>query len=210
MIVIVDYGMGNLESVRNALAAIGCRSEISADASALKNCTALVLPGVGAFGDAMKNLRATGLDRILSEQVLSRRKPFLGICLGLQLLAEKGFEHGENAGLGWIKGEVVRLSETTSENPILRIPHIGWNDVHLSPSSPLSQGLKASSAFYFVHSYCFNVENADVVSGWCEYGLRFPAIIESDNISATQFHPEKSHKDGLKLLRNWAAKNCLC
>lgn len=189
-VAVIDYGMGNVQSVVNALEFIGSSAVLTREPREIQSADRIILPGVGAFGDGMKNLRDFGLIPILEEEVLKKKKPFLGICLGLQLLGTTGLEYGRNQGLGWIPGLVDRLP---SENG-LRIPHIGWNDV-----KPLG------GAYYFVHSYHLVPEDKSVVTGWCEYGITFCAAIQKDNIWGAQFHPEKSHKDGLKYLRNFIA-----
>ncbi|MEA3210629.1 MAG: imidazole glycerol-phosphate synthase subunit HisH [Chthoniobacter sp.] len=201
-IAIIDYGMGNLSSVHNAFDALDCPSTIAAQPAQLREAAGIVLPGVGAFGDGMRNLRERGFIEELEKQVRDGGKPFLGLCLGLQLLATRGFEHGENAGLNWIPGVVERLQLP----PGLRVPHIGWNDVRFVKKDLLYTGLGEMHAFYFVHSFAFRPDDPRVVSGVCEYGGEFVASIEFENISATQFHPEKSHQHGLSVLRNWARK----
>jgi glutamine amidotransferase len=198
---IVDYGMGNLRSVANALAAIGARADVTRDPEELRAADGIVLPGVGAFADGMRNLREGGWVPALEEQVVEKGKPFLGLCVGLQLLATKGTEHGESDGLGWIPGVVKRIATSDA----LRVPHIGWNDVRFARRNGLYAGLEDSASFYFVHSYVLLPDDPAVVSGRCEYGEDFAASIEMDNIHATQYHPEKSHHAGLTVLRNFAA-----
>ncbi len=199
MIAIIDYGMGNLRSVFNAFQSIGADVRIAAVPADLHAAHAVVLPGVGAFGDGMRNLHERGFVEELERQVLRGGKPFLGLCLGLQLLGSKGFEHGEHEGLGWIPGQVDRLPSAP-----LRIPHIGWNDVRFTKKDGLFTGLGEMQAFYFVHSYALVPEDSSVISGVCDYGIEFCAAIERDNLHATQFHPEKSHKAGLAVLTNWS------
>lgn len=200
MIAIIDYGMGNLRSVFNAFQVLGIEAGIADGPAGLREASGMVLPGVGAFGDGMRNLRERGFIEELEKQVVAGGKPFLGLCLGLQLLGTKGFEHGENAGLGWIPGVVDRLSVPDA----LRVPHIGWNDTRFVKPDPLFAGLGAAAAFYFVHSFALVPEDPAVITGVCDYGVDFAASVRRDNICATQFHPEKSHKAGLALLRNWA------
>lgn len=207
MIAIIDYGMGNLRSVFNAFQALGIEAVIAASPAGLREAAGVVLPGVGAFGDGMRNLRERGFIEELEKQVVAGGKPFLGLCLGLQLLGTRGFEHGENAGLGWIPGTVDRLVVPDA----LRVPHIGWNDTRFVKPDVLFEGLGATEAFYFVHSFVLVPDDPAVVSGVCDYGVDFVASVRRDNICATQFHPEKSHKAGLAVLRNWAAalpKSC--
>ena len=200
MIAIIDYGMGNLRSVFNAFQMLGIEAGIADGPAGLREASGVVLPGVGAFGDGMRNLRERGFVEELEKQVVAGGKPFLGLCLGLQLLGTRGFEHGENAGLGWIPGVVDRLVVGDA----LRVPHIGWNDTRFLKPDALFDGLGAAAAFYFVHSFVLVPDDPAVVSGVCDYGADFVASVRRDNICATQFHPEKSHKAGLAVLRNWA------
>ena len=202
MIGIIDYGMGNLRSVFNAFEFIGAAVEIISDPRDLKRATGIVLPGVGAFGDGIRNLHTRGFVGAMEEEVRSKGKPLLGICLGMQLLAKTGYEYGENPGLGWIDGVVDRLPVPEAE-PRLRIPHIGWNDVRFAKRDGLFAGLGETSCFYFVHSYALRPTDGGIVSGECGYGANFVAAIETGNIYATQFHPEKSHRAGLTVLRNF-------
>lgn len=199
-VAIIDYGMGNLMSVVNAFHVLGCIARCTKVPQDIAAADRIVLPGVGAFSQGMKNLKAGGWVEALYEEVMNKKKPFLGICLGMQLLATKGTEHEICDGLGWVKGEVVRMN---SEDTHCRIPHIGWNDVLFLNKGGLYLGLSSPQAFYFVHSYVFVPEKRDVVSGVCNYGSEFVASIETHNIFATQFHPEKSHKVGLGLLKRF-------
>lgn len=200
---IIDYGMGNLRSVANAFAAVGGEAIISSVPSDLALAERIVLPGVGAFGDGMRNLRLNGWVEALEEEVRHKGKPFLGLCVGMQLLASEGTERGTHRGLNWIPGVVGRLKSDGSE---IRVPHIGWNEVRFSNKGGLYADLGESQSFYFVHSYVFNPVNPAVVSGVCSYGGEFAASIEYDNIYATQFHPEKSHKAGLTMLKSFLRK----
>lgn len=209
MIAIIDYGMANLRSVYNALQATGADGHVTANPDDLKKADAIVLPGVGAFGDGMRNLRQAGFVEAMEEEVLHKGKPFLGICLGMQLLATTGLEHGEHAGLNWVPGVVDRIP-VPQKDPALRVPHVGWNDVRFLQGDGLYAGLGETQAFYFVHSFTYFPEQWEVVSGTCSYGLDLVASIEADNISATQFHPEKSHKVGLAVLNNWYSKVMAC
>lgn len=201
MVIIVDYGMGNLGSVRNAFEAVGVAARIADQPEALAEADHVVLPGVGAFGEAMRRLGELGLRDALEREVLGGRKPLLGICLGMELLAERSFEHGEHRGLGWIPGEVVRI---TPSDPSLRVPHVGWNEITLCAPSPLYAGLPAAPTFYFVHSYRFAAEPASVTAV-CDHGGEIVASVAHGHIHGVQFHPEKSHQTGLALLRNFAA-----
>lgn len=200
-ILIVDYGMGNVRSVENALAVIGCRPFVSADPSDAMRADAFVLPGVGAFGEAMRNLRASGMADALSHEVLTRRKPILGVCLGMQLLGESSDEGGHHAGLGWIPARVTAIPQ----EPGLRVPHMGWNDVTIVTPEPLFSTPEARRSFYFAHSYVFSCA-PELVAATFEYGGRHVAAFRKDNIFGTQFHPEKSSEAGTALLRNFAGR----
>ena len=193
MIAIADYGMGNRRSVEKALAHVGAQSTITADHDEIRAADAVILPGVGAFPEAMRNLERTGLGEVLTELT----QPLLGICLGMQLLFESSTEHEGARGLGILPGTVTRL-----DGP--RLPHIGWNLVRFERPSALTDGLPDAAAFYHVHSFaCRPAEPSDVV-GTSEYGERFVSVVERGNVMAVQFHPEKSSRDGLALLRNFA------
>jgi glutamine amidotransferase len=196
-IVIIDYGRGNLRSVAKALERVGSGVEISSSPEALRRAAGVVLPGVGAFGDAMSSLRRLGLVRPLREAVASG-KPFLGVCLGLQLLFEKGREYGLHRGLGVLGGVVERF-------PLgLKVPHMGWNQVRHRKGCPLFAGIGQDEAFYFVHSYRAEPSDGACVAGTTEYGPQpFASAVWKDNLFATQFHPEKSQAAGLKLYRNF-------
>jgi imidazole glycerol-phosphate synthase subunit HisH len=199
---IVDYGMGNLRSVQNAFAAIGSPASVALAPAELATADAIVLPGVGAFADGMSNLRTRGWVEALEREVRERGKPFLGLCLGQQLLATTGTEHGVHAGLGWISGTVERFSAADGS---IRIPQIGWNEVQFARPEPMYAGLGESRDFYFVHSYILKPADAGVVSGFCHHGERFAASVVQENIWATQYHPEKSQKAGLAVLRNFVS-----
>jgi glutamine amidotransferase len=199
-IAVIDYGMGNVRSVCNAVEAVGGESLVAMNPSDLEAVDGIILPGVGAFGDGMENLKNRGWDEALSRQVIEGGKPFLGICLGMQLLAERGSEHGSHAGLGWLAGTVERLP---GGKPEIRIPHIGWNDLSIDQDSDFFEGVPPNSNYYFVHSYVFEPQDSSIVAAECEYGKRFVAAVRKENIFATQFHPEKSQRAGLTLLRNF-------
>jgi imidazole glycerol-phosphate synthase subunit HisH len=198
-IVIVDTGVANRHSIRNALEYIGCEVELTAEPERIRNADKIVFPGVGAFAAGMRSLRARNLIEPLREQAIEQRKPILGICLGLQMMAEAGEEDGEHAGLGWIAGRVRRLAPG---DPGLKIPHIGFNAVSWRATSRLFAGLPQPADFYFVHSYWLDTE-PELVCGTVEYGGAFTAAVEHDNIMGVQFHPEKSQAAGLQLLRNF-------
>lgn len=208
-VIIIDYGSGNLRSVAKAMehAANGAVTvKISAEPDDIHNASHIVLPGVGAFGDCARGLQTVnGLKEALAEAVLVNKKPFLGICVGMQLLAEKGYEHGEHDGLGWINGEVVAL---TPADTALKIPHMGWNDLNIHNSShPVLQGITTGMHAYFVHSFHFKCSQKNDVLATTEYGGDVVAIAGKDNIIATQFHPEKSQETGLLLLKNFLTWN---
>jgi glutamine amidotransferase len=196
-VAVVDYGMGNRRSVEKAFEHVGAEVRVTGDHDAIRAAGALVVPGVGAFPEAMRRLAADGLDGVIRERA-GQGTPVLGICLGMQLLFEASAEHEGAAGLGLLPGEVTAL-----EAP--KLPHIGWNRVALERPSGLTQGLGEAAAFYHVHSFvCRPREDGDVV-GRGEYGERFASIVERDNVAGVQFHPEKSSRDGLALLANFVA-----
>jgi glutamine amidotransferase len=198
-IVIIDYNMGNLTSVANAIRFIGENPIISNKLVDIKGADYIILPGVGAFNDGIKNLKDLNLIDTLNEEVIKNKKPILGICLGMQLLAEEGYENGLNKGLGYIKGKVKKF-DLKDKN--LRIPHVGWNDVYFKKNCPLFSKLNKSEDFYFVHSYHL-IPEEDVITGVCEYGKEFVAVIQKNNIFGVQFHPEKSQRPGLQILKNF-------
>ncbi|MDZ4816857.1 MAG: imidazole glycerol phosphate synthase subunit HisH [Verrucomicrobiota bacterium] len=198
MIALIDYGIGNLRSAEKALLKTGADVLRVTDASQLMSADAAVLPGVGAFGDCMSSLKSHNMTGAVMDFIKSG-KPFLGICVGQQMLFEKSFENGEHAGLGVFKGSVQRIVA-----PTLKVPQIGWNEVHQTNSAcPLWQGIPDNSFFYFVHSYSVHPTDATVVAARTDYGSDFPSVIWKDNVFATQFHPEKSQHPGLKLLENF-------
>jgi glutamine amidotransferase len=196
---IIDYGKGNLTSVFNAIEMLGAEVRVIDKAGEVAGFSHLILPGVGAFGEAMADLKGAGWVEALHAHAIEAERPFLGICLGMQLIAENGTEHGDCEGLGWIPGAVTRL--VGSEEA--RIPHIGWNDVEVVGEPPLYDGVETGKDFYFVHSYAFRPADEACVTGWCHHGGRFVASVQRGNIHATQFHPEKSQKPGLRILENF-------
>ena len=206
-VAVIDYGLCNIDSVARAVVECGGTAIITDRAEEILLATHIVLPGVGSFTDAMQNIRKASLDVILKKRVEEERIPFLGICLGMQLLATKGWEGGETQGLGWIAGEVRRLEPP---DPSVRIPHVGWNTVEQVRSSPLLAGVASGKDFYFVHSYAFKPEDASVISGTCSYGEDFVAAVEKNRVCATQFHPEKSQKAGLQVLTNFIERYVRC
>lgn len=193
MIAIIDYKMGNLKSVKNALDSLGFENIITSDKNEILNADKVILPGVGAFKDAMEIIKSEGLDEVIKEVVKS--KPLLGICLGFQLLFEKSYEFGECDGLGLLKGEIKRLDVP------LKVPHVGWNCLDINPDSKLLKGLNQNYV-YFVHSYYLD-SNEPFVSSYTEYGTKLAVSVEQGNIYGTQFHPEKSGEIGLKILKNF-------
>lgn len=201
LIGVVDYGSGNVTSVVNAFDALGFRATLSGDSEALKQSTHIVLPGVGAFGAAMERLRTLDLTGTLQREVIEKGKPFLGICLGHQILASLGLEFGEHEGLGWIPGRVEKIDVSLSH---LRLPHIGWNHIHVLQREPLYEQMTDHPCVYFVHSYHFVAKDPTVVSAVCDYGVTLTAGIQKQNIFGVQFHPEKSQSEGLQLLKNFA------
>jgi glutamine amidotransferase len=194
--------MGNVRSVQNALESLGLESMVTSDPHVLETADRLILPGVGAFGDAMSNLRSRALIDVLSREVIGAKKPFLGICLGMQLLARSSSEHGAHEGLGWFDAEVVRFK---SQGDGFKVPHMGWNEITPRHAHPLLNGLrKGQFVFYFVHSFHIVCSDEGDIAASCDYGYPFAAAIGRDNIFATQFHPEKSQDNGLQILRNFA------
>ncbi len=200
MIAIIDYQMGNLRSVQKGFEKVGHAAEITSDPARLALADKIVLPGVGAFGDAMAELRARGLVEPIRELVASG-KPFLGICLGLQLLFDVGYEGGEHEGLGILRGKVVRFDLSRD----FKVPHMGWNEGRFVRRAPVLEGLADGTHFYFVHSYYVVPEDPGVVAIETTYGHPFCARVWRDRLFATQFHPEKSQADGMRLLTPFAA-----
>lgn len=201
-VLIIDYGMCNLGSVKRAFEECGASAFISDSPQEAEKASHLVLPGVGAFGDAMKNIVAAGWDVAIKKNVFEQNIPLLGICLGMHLLAEKGFEGGEHQGLGLIPGEVIKIY---NENPTFkfRVPHIGWNDIAKKKEHSLLNKLESNTDFYFVHSYFFKAANSEDVLSTTHYGLDFPSIIGKNKIMGVQFHPEKSSRAGFQVIQNF-------
>ena len=197
MIAILDYGVGNLFSLRSSLEYIGQQVIITADKDEIRRADKLILPGVGAFADAAKKLRDSGLDEVLREEV-ANGKELMGICLGMQMLFEKSYEFGEHDGLGLLKGAVVPMQGAIPAE--LKIPHIGWNELHFDKVHPLFRYLKEGDCVYFVHSY-FATDCADSVIATAEYGKELTAAVAKGNVMGCQFHPEKSGEVGLNILR---------
>lgn len=205
MIVVVDYGMGNLGSIVNMLKRIGVEVQISCDPTVIRRADSLILPGVGAFQSGMRNLEARGLVKILEEKVLGGKTPILGLCLGMQLFGQHS-EEGEGAGLGWLQADTVHFR--FGQGASLRVPHMGWNMVRICRKHALLTGIEDCPRFYFVHSYHLVCYDPDAVVASAEYGYDFPAIVAKDNIMGVQFHPEKSHRYGMQLLGNFISLRC--
>ncbi|MFI5459460.1 MAG: imidazole glycerol phosphate synthase subunit HisH [Isosphaerales bacterium] len=198
MIVIIDYGMGNLRSVQKAIEAVGRAAEITSDPDRVRKASKVILPGVGAFADAMAELRRTGLGEAFCEAV-HQGKPCLGVCLGLQLLFDSSAEDGEHAGFGLLPGRVVRFAS----RPGLKVPHMGWNTLRICKPAPLLAGLPAEPSVYFVHSYFAVAQNPEHVAAEADYPDPFAAVVWRDNLTACQFHPEKSQATGLAMYANF-------
>jgi glutamine amidotransferase len=198
MIAIIDYGMGNLGSIQNMLRKVGAEAVITADPKTIANADKLILPGVGTFDRAMENLSQLGIIQLLNEQVVDKGKPVLGICLGMQLMTKRSDE-GNLPGLGWIDAETLKF-----ENIAQRVPHMGWNTVNVEREDPLFKDMYPEPRFYFVHSYYVKCASQANVLTTTHYGQDFCSSLVKDNIRGVQYHPEKSHKFGMKLLKNFA------
>ncbi len=198
MIAIIDYDAGNIKSVEKALQKLGQEVVITRDAETILNADKVILPGVGAFGDAMANLKKYHLDEVIY-QVVEKEIPFLGICLGLQLLFEKSDESKGISGLGILKGEICRIPD----NPELKIPHMGWNSLHLQNGGRLFRDVKENAYVYFVHSYYLKAEDEEIVKATTQYSTHIHASVEKGNVFACQFHPEKSSDVGMQILKNF-------
>ncbi len=203
MIGIVDYGLGNVASVLGAVEHLGFEGEVTGDPARLSAASKLILPGVGAFGDGMRNLADRGLVEVLNDLVLHCETPILGICLGCQLLTRESDEFGQNRGLGWIDADVRRFP---SGQAAFRVPHVGWNDTRQVRNSALFDGLSDEALFYYVHSHHIVAGDSEAVVAECDYGVSFATALVQKNIYGVQFHPEKSQRDGLKLLGNFIEK----
>ncbi len=205
MIAIVDYGMGNLRSVQKAFEAVGVSAVVTRDPALIKRIPAMVLPGVGAFRDCMRHLDELDLVPVIREHV-NAGKPFLGICLGLQLLFEQSSEFGDVPGLGLLPGKVVRFQEhqIDEQGQMLKVPHMGWNTLDRRTPCPLLEGIPPEAYFYFVHSFHVVPDDPKVVASTTPYGIDFVSGVHHENLYAFQFHPEKSQKLGLKILKNFA------
>ena len=198
-VAVIDTGLCNLDSIVRAIEECGGRAQVTAQPGDLASATRIILPGVGAFPEAMARLRARGLVEALNEHVVEHGVPFLGVCLGMQLMATRGFEGKETAGLGWVDGEVHRIEPRPGE----RIPHIGWNDVEPTDNAPLFAGIPPGRDFYFVHSYALQPASGRDVAAFSPYGGRFVSAVTFGNRHGVQFHPEKSQGAGFAVLRNF-------
>lgn len=203
MVVIIDYGLGNLRSVLGAVEKVGFEGRVSHDVADIEKATHLILPGVGAFGDGMANLEARRLIAPLHKAVIEERKPILGICLGAQLLARDSEEFGMHRGLGWIPASVRRIAPS---DPGLRVPHVGWNGLQQCRPLPLFADVPEGALFYFVHSYHIVCDDQASIAGEVHYGAPMTAVIQHHNVYGTQFHPEKSQLHGLTLLKNFLTR----
>ncbi len=201
MITIIDYGLGNLSSVRNMIKKIGFESILSSDISAIKEADKLILPGVGSFGRGMENIFEKNLFEVINYKVVKQKTPILGICLGMQLMT-KFSEESNTAGFGWFDAETIRFEK--SKLPFdLKIPHMGWSDIFVKRNKIFFSGKKEKLRFYFAHSYHVKCNDYKDVSATAEYGYEFPCVISKKNIIGVQFHPEKSHKFGMQVLKNF-------
>lgn len=197
MISIIDYGMGNLRSVQKVLEYIGEKAVITNDKDIIMKSSGIIVPGVGAFPDAMENLKNTGMDKVIINAA-KENKPLLGICLGMQLFFESSDEGTLNSGLGILKGKVTKIEAD------VKIPHMGWNSLNIKNMSPILKGTTEGSFVYFVHSYYVSIIDSRSLNAACSYGVQIPAVISSNNIFGVQFHPEKSGETGINMLRNFA------
>lgn len=200
MLTIVDYGVGNLASVKNMLKKIAVESVLAAEPSVIEKASKIILPGIGAFDHCMNMFNASGMREAVTKKALDEKVPVLGICVGMQMLME-GSEEGVEAGLGWIKGKTIRFRKELLGN--LKIPHMGWTDVELSKPSPLTSGFPPEPRFYFVHSYHVQPDDNSDQLLTANYGYDFTAAVNRGNLYGVQFHPEKSHRFGMKLLENF-------
>lgn len=198
MIGIIDYGSGNIQSVAGAIEKLGFTAVITHDIKQLEAADKLILPGIGAFADCMNKIKQLGLAEPLTQLVLQKKKPILGICVGLQVMAKEGFEFGHHHGLGWIDASVIKL-----EPGNLPLPHVGWNSVQQMNKGILFENIPTEALFYFTHSYHLQPRSEKSIAGNCHYGIPFTAAVQQGNIYGTQFHPEKSQQFGLKLLQNF-------
>jgi imidazole glycerol-phosphate synthase subunit HisH len=199
---IIDYNMGNVKSVYNAFRLLGEEVKITNNIQEIRDCESIILPGVGAFSDGMNNLEKLGLVSVLTEEVIDNKKPYFGICLGLEFLANHSFEGGETKGFGWVDAEILPIEP---QNNIEKVPHMGWNETQILKNDGLLKDFN-EAIFYYLHSYYMkvNTNEQEKISSICDYGgVKIVSSIEKDNIYAVQFHPEKSQENGLKLIKNF-------
>ena len=202
MITIVNFGSGNVRAIANIYERLNISFKIADDPDTIKGAEKIILPGVGAFDQTMMSLDASGFRPVLEEQVLGRRIPVLGICVGMQILAKKS-EEGELNGLGWINGEVKKIDKTLLNNSP-RLPHLGWNSIQVKKSNPLFENVEEERGFYFLHSYYFECSEDNDVLSTTLYGKDFASAVNHENVYGVQFHPEKSHQNGVNILKNFA------
>ena len=200
MIIIVDIGMGNIGSILNMIKCLNFSAKVSRSIDDIQSAEKIILPGVGSFDNAIKSLKEHDLISVLNEQVIRKKKPILGICLGIQIFSRKS-EEGKEQGLGWLDAETVRFSFDREES--LKVPHMGWNTALAKNNQVLFQGMGSEPKFYFVHSYHLHCNDPADISSITHYGYEFPSSIKHDNIYGVQFHPEKSHKFGIKVFKNF-------
>jgi imidazole glycerol-phosphate synthase subunit HisH len=203
MITIIDYGMGNLGSIANMLKKVGFKAVISSDIATIEKADKLILPGVGAFDSGMAKLNELGLIPVLNAKVKEAKTPILGVCLGMQLLARKS-EEGKLPGLGWLEADAKKFTFDPAQQSVLKVPHMGWNLIELNQPHPIFEAMYEEPRFYFVHSYHVVCQNEQDILATAHYGYEFVAAVVKENIVGVQFHPEKSHKFGMKLYRNFA------
>lgn len=201
MIAIIDYGMGNLGSIANMVKKVGAEAVITSDRSVIEKADKMILPGVGAFDNGMRNLEALGLSDVLNRKALEEKVPVLGICLGMQLITN-GSEEGDRAGLGWIDAETLKFKFENGDSA-LKVPHMGWNSVTIKQPDGIFNDMPDEPKFYFVHSYYVKCSNESDVLATTHYGFDFHSSVKRGNICGTQFHPEKSHKFGVKVFQNF-------
>lgn len=201
MVTIIDYGLGNLASVQKALNALDIDNIITSSSNIIKESSSIILPGVGSFSQGIKNLRERNLEQILYEEVMVKKKPFLGICLGMQLIFDKGNEPKPCKGLGWISGEVKKIGSKSK----IKLPHLGWNVIRKKDEKEYQDQL--ANNFYFIHSYHVSPNNINDIHSYVNYGEEIVASVKKENIFATQFHPEKSQEAGLKMLKSFFNEN---
>lgn len=201
MIAIINYGIGNLASVKNALDSLGYENVITSDRDVILNADKVILPGVGAFADAINTFKSLGFDKVLNE-VIAKNTPILGICVGMQMLFERSYEFGVHEGLGIFKGEIVRFSDVDSNGKKYKIPHMGWNQLEVLDDNPLLKGVDKKYV-YFVHSYYLKDDTSDIIAKTDYAGAHYGCAVRKNNIYAVQFHPEKSGDVGLAILKNF-------